>query len=114
VFTIESTIEITAPLARILTAITGRNSLGHKVDHCDTSGIVMTCIAHEHNASWLGTTIALELCETANGTRIHLLQSGYRAMDEVYQRSREAWPYFLHSLASYMMTGTGEPIAKAA
>jgi hypothetical protein len=82
-----------------------------QVDRCDGSGILMTCIAHENNADWLGTTLAMELGETATGTRVHL---GYPAKNEVYERCSEAWPYFLRSLASYIMTGTGEPYPKAA
>jgi uncharacterized protein YndB with AHSA1/START domain len=140
-FTIDSTIDITAPLARVRTAITTEagyrawlaqdadfdgkqatfrfavpshpRSVTFQVDRCDGSGIVMTCIAHENNASWLGTTLAIELGETPTGTRVHLVHSGYRAKNEVYERSSEAWPYFLRSLASYMMTGTGEPYPKA-
>jgi uncharacterized protein YndB with AHSA1/START domain len=140
--TIDSTIDISAPLARIRTAITTEagyrawlaqdtdfdgkqatfrfavpsdpRSVTFQVDRCDGSGIVMTCIAHENNTSWLGTTLAIELGETPTGTRVHLAHSGYRAKDEVYERSIEAWPHFLRSLASYMKTGTGEPYPKAA
>jgi uncharacterized protein YndB with AHSA1/START domain len=141
-FTIDSTIDIAAPLARVRTAITTEagyrawwaqdadfdgkqatfrfsqpsetRSVTFQVDRCDGSGIVMTCTAHENNPSWLGTTLAIELGETPTGTRAHLVHSGYRAKNEVYERSSEAWPYFLRSLASYMMTGTGEPYPKAA
>ncbi len=141
-FTIESTIDIAAPLARVRTAITTeagyrawwakdadfdgkqatfrfavpseKRSVTFQVDRCDGSGIRMTCIAHEKNADWLGTTLAIELGETSNGTRVHLVHSGYPAKNEVYERCSEAWPYFLRSLASYMMTGTGEPYPKAA
>jgi uncharacterized protein YndB with AHSA1/START domain len=141
-FTIDSTIDIAAPLAPVRTAITTEagyrawlaqdadfdgkqatfrfatpsetRSVTFQVDRFDGSGIVMTCIAHENNASWLGTTLAIELGETPTGTRVHLVHSGYRAKDEVYERSIDAWPYFLRSLGSYMMTGTGEPYPKAA
>ena len=141
-FTIDSTIDIAAPLARIRTAVTaeagyrawwaqdadfdgkqatfrfavpsGPRSVTFQVDRCDGSGIVMTCIAHENNADWLGTTLAIELGETPTGTRVHLAHSGYPAKNEVYERCSDAWPYFLRSLASYMITGTGEPYPKAA
>ena len=81
-FTIDSTIDIAAPLAEVRTAITteagyrawfaqdadfdGRQgtfrfaqpnetrSVTFRVDRCDDSGIVMTCIAHENNPDWLG------------------------------------------------------------
>ena len=141
-FTIESTIDITAPLTPILSAISteagfrawlaedadfdGKHAtfrfaqprepraVTFRVDRRDGDGIVMTCIAHENNADWLGTTLAIELGETPTGTRVHLAHAGYHAKNEVYERCSDAWPYFLRSLASYMMTGTGEPYPKAA
>jgi uncharacterized protein YndB with AHSA1/START domain len=141
-FTIDTKIDITAPLARVRTAITTEGgyrawfaqdadfdgklatfrfsqpsetrSVTLQVDGCDANGILMTCIAHENNADWLGTTLAIELVETPTGTQVHLAHSGYPAKNEVYERCSDAWPYFLRSLASYMMTGTGEPYPKAA
>jgi uncharacterized protein YndB with AHSA1/START domain len=141
-FTIDTTIDIAAPLARVRTAITteagfrawfaadadfdGKHatfrfarptesrSVTLEVERCDGTGIVMRCVAHENNPDWVGTTLAIELGETPTGTRVHLVHSGYPAKNEVYERCSEAWQYFLRSLASYMMTGTGEPYAKAA
>ncbi len=141
-FTIDSTIDIATPPARVRTAIATEDgyrawlaqdadfdgkqatfrfpqsselrSVTLRVDRCDASGVAMTCIAHENNADWLGTTLAIDLGETPTGTRVHLVHSGYRAKNEVYERCAGAWPYFLRSLASYMMTGTGEPYPKAA
>jgi uncharacterized protein YndB with AHSA1/START domain len=141
-FTIKNTIDVAAPLASVLTAITTESgyrawcsqdtdfddeqvtfrfavpgtprSVTFRVDRCDGSGIVMTCIAHENNADWLGTTLAIELDQAPTGTRVHLAHSGYRAKNEVYERSIAGWAYFLRSLASYLMTGTGEPYPKAA
>jgi uncharacterized protein YndB with AHSA1/START domain len=141
-YTIDSTIDIAAPLARIRTAIhteagyrawlaqdadfdgkqatfrfsrpSESRSVTFQVDRCAGSGIVMTCIAHENNADWLGTTLAIELGETPTGTRVQLAHSGYPAKNEVYERCSDAWPYFLRSLAGYIMTGTGEPYPKAA
>ena len=96
-FTIDNTLDIAAPLARVRTAITTEGgyrawfaqdadfegkqatfrfsqptetrSVTFQVDRCDGNGIVMTCIAHENNADWLGTTLAIELGETPTGTR---------------------------------------------
>jgi uncharacterized protein YndB with AHSA1/START domain len=141
-FTIDNTIDVTAPLARVRTAITTEagfrawfaqdadfdgkqatfrfsqptevRAVTLRVDRCDGSGIVMTCIAHENNPDWVGTTLAIELGETEAGTRVHLVHSGYPAKNEVYERCCDAWTYFLRSLASYMMTGAGEPYPKAA
>jgi uncharacterized protein YndB with AHSA1/START domain len=141
-FTIDTTIDITAPLARVRTAITteagfrawlaqdadfdGKHatfrfpqptetrSVTLQVDRCDGSGIAMTCVAHQNNPDWVGTTLAIALAETEAGTQLHLVQSGYRTKNEVYERSIQGWQYFLRSLSSYMMTGTGEPYPKAA
>ena len=141
-FTIDSKIDIAAPLASVRTAITTeagyrawwaqdadfdgkqatfrfatpseRRSVTFRVDRCDGGGISMTCIAQENNPDWLGTTLAIELGETTTGTRVHLVHSGYPAKNEVYERCSDAWPYFLRSLASYMMSGAGEPYPKAA
>lgn len=143
-FTIASTIDIAAPLAAVRAAISTEagyrawfaqdadfdgeratfrfaqpnetRSVTFRVDRCHGSGIVMTCIAHENNPDWLGTTLSLELGETPTetGTRVHLAHSGYPARNEVYERCSEAWPYFPRSLASYMTTGAGQPYPKAA
>lgn len=141
-FTIDHLIEITAPLAFLHSAISTEEgyrawfaqdadfdgtratfrfstpnetrSVTLQVQRCDGSGIVMTCVAHENNPDWVGTTLAIELVETPDGTRVHLRHSGYREKNEVYERCDEAWPHFLRSLASYALTGTGKPYPKAA
>ena len=141
-YTIDSTIGIAAPLAKVRTAITTEagyrawfaqdadfdgkvgtfrfaqptetSSVTLRVDRCDERGIVMTCIAHENNPDWRGTTLAIELGETPAGTHVQLAHSGYPELNEVYERCSEAWPIFLRSLASYMMTGIGQPYPKAA
>jgi len=141
-FTIDTIIDITAPLSKIRTAITTQDgfrawfaqdadfdckhatfrfsqptetrSVTFRVDRCYERGVTMTCVAHENNPDWLGTTLAIDLTETSTGARVHLVHSGYPAKNEVYERCSDAWPYFLRSLASYMITGTGEPYPKAA
>jgi uncharacterized protein YndB with AHSA1/START domain len=141
-FTIDSTIDIAAPIAQVRTAISteagyrawwaqdsdydGRQATFRfstpeqtrtvtlRVDRCDGEGIVMTCTGHQNNPDWLGTQLTIRLGETPAGTRVHLVHEGYPAKNEVYERCAEAWPYFLRSLAAYMMTGTGEPYPKAA
>jgi uncharacterized protein YndB with AHSA1/START domain len=91
-----------------------RRSVTFRIDRIDETGIAMTCVAHEHNPDWLGTTLAISLHETPTGTRVELVHAGYAAKNEVFERCNEAWPHFLRSLASFMMTGTGEPFPKAA
>lgn len=141
-FTIENTIEIVAPLSRLHAAITTEagirgwlaqdadlddncltlrfslpdqiRSVTLRIDRRDPAGIAMTCIANENNSDWLGTALSISLRETPAGTQVHLAHSGYPAKNEVYERCTDAWAYFLRSLASYMMTGTGEPYPKAA
>lgn len=141
-FTIETTIEIARPLASVRTAVTTEagyrawwaedtdfdgkratfrfpqrtevRSVTFRVERSDAQGIVMTCVAHENNPDWLGTTLAIELVELPSGTRVRLVHSGYPAKNEVYERCGEAWPYFLSSLRSFMLTGAGEPYPKAA
>jgi uncharacterized protein YndB with AHSA1/START domain len=141
-FTIETTIEIAAPLARVRDAVTteagfrawfaqdadfdGRQgtfrfaqpaetrAVTFRVDRCHQAGIRMTCVQHQNNPDWLGTTLAIELTGAASGTEVRLIHAGYPAKNEVYERCAEAWPYFLRSLAGYLTTGTGEPYPKAA
>ena len=141
-FTIETTIEIACPLARVRTAVTTQagyrawcaedtdfdgsqatfrfpqrtevRSVTFEVERSDANGIVMTCVAHENNPDWLGTTLAIELGETPTGTRVRLVHAGYPAKNEVYERCSEAWLYFLRSLSSFMLTGAGEPYPKGA
>jgi uncharacterized protein YndB with AHSA1/START domain len=141
-YTIDSTIEIAAPLSSVRTAITTEagyrawfaqdadfdgkeatfrfarpdetRSVTLRLDRCDESGVAMTCIANENNPDWMGTKLAIELGETSTGTQVRLIHSGYPANNEVYQRCTVAWQHFLNSLAGYMMTGTGQPYPKAA
>jgi uncharacterized protein YndB with AHSA1/START domain len=140
-FIIDNTIEIAAPLAPVRTAISTEagyrawfaedadfdgkqatfrfpqpsetRSVTLRMDRCDERGIVLACVAHENNPDWVGTTLAIELGETSTGTRVHLVHSGYPAKNEVYERCIVAWDYFMQSLASYIMTGTGQPYRKA-
>jgi len=143
-FTIDETIDIAAPIARVFEAISTEagyrcwfaqdtdfdgvratfrfatpaqtRSVTFRIDRCDQRGILMTCIGHENNPEWLETTLAIELerREELPRTRVRLVHAGYPAKNEVYERCCEAWPYFLRSLASYASSGTGEPYPKAA
>jgi uncharacterized protein YndB with AHSA1/START domain len=121
-FTIDTSIDIAVPLARVRSAVTTEagfrawfaqdadfdgtqatfrfaqpsglsRSVTLRVDRCDASGIVMTCTGHENNPDWVGTTLAIELGETPAGTKVRLVHSGYPAKNEVYERCTEAWSY---------------------
>lgn len=141
-FTIESTIEIPTPVAAARIAITTEagfhawfaqdadcdghratfrfsqpnetRSVTFRIDRSDASGVTMTCVSHQNNPDWLDTVLAIDLSETPSGTRVRLTHAGYPAKNEVYERCHQAWPYFLHSLASYLTTGAGHPYPKAA
>ena len=141
-FTIDSTIDIAASLADIHSAVTTEAGYrawfaedadfdGHKgtfrfaqpnetrsvtleVEGCERAGIRMRCTGHENNPDWLGTTLAIVLDETSPGTRVRLIHRGYPAKNEVFERCQEAWPYFLRSLAAFVLTGAGQPYPKAA
>jgi len=141
-YTIDRTLDIAAPLARVASAITTEAGLRAwfaqdtdlardlvtfrfaqptftravtlRIDRSDAHGIAMTCVGHENNPDWVGTTLSIEVAETRDGTRAHLVHAGYPALNEVYERCSEAWSYFLASLDHYLMSGTGEPYPKAA
>jgi len=143
-FTIDKTIAISAPRSRVLEALSTEagyrswfaqdtdfdgkratfrfsapgqtRSVTLRIDRCDEGGVLMTCITHENNPDWLDTTLSIELArgEALGDTRVRLVHSGYPAKNEVFERCCEAWPHFLRSLASYVMSGTGEPYPKAA
>lgn len=131
--TIETTIEVAAPAAEIIKALTteagfrgwftdaatrdgtraefpfkrpdGTRLVTFRIDHEDARGIAMTCTAERDNPDWLGTKLALS-CE---GNRVRVVHSGYREQNECYEQCVGAWPYFLASLKSYLETGRGTP-----
>jgi len=141
-FTIDSTIDIAATPASVRKAVTTEagyrawfaedadfdghlatfrfaqpnetRSVSFEIQRCDQTGIVMRCTGHENNPDWQGTTLTIALDETSTGTRVRLRHAGYPAKNEVYERCTEAWPYFLRSLAAFVVTGAGQPFPKAA
>lgn len=141
-FTIDHTIEISAPVSLVYSAIsteagyrawfaqdadfdgklatfrfaqpTETRSVTLQIERCDERGVMMTCVAHENNPDWVGTTLTIEVSEAPGGARVRLIHAGYREKNEVYERCNDAWQYFLRSLASFALTGTGEPYPKAA
>ena len=141
-YTIENTIDIAAPLATVLAAVTTKEGfrgwwtkdtecdsakqeatfgfrndgkvVTFKLDHLDDRGIAMTCIRETNNPDWLGTKLAITLAPSALGTRVRLVHDGYAAKNECFERCVKGWAFFLASLAKYATTGTGEPYAAAA
>ncbi|MEO7033151.1 MAG: SRPBCC domain-containing protein [Polyangiaceae bacterium] len=134
-YTIENSIEITAPVATLRTAISTRDgfrawlaadteldtagrftfpfgprAVTLTLDRADDCGIVMTCVQVQDNPEWLGTELAITLTPLAGGkTRLDLAHAGYPSKDECYERSTMGWAHFLLSLAQYVTTGKGNP-----
>ena len=138
-YTIENTIEIAAPPAALIAAMTTRDGLSSwlaedtdvdaagdyvftfaqpdetrvvtfTLDRAGERGVVMTCVREHNNIDWLGTELAITLTPLANGkTRVDLAHRGYRHKNECYTRCIDGWAHFLASLAKYATTGKGEP-----
>jgi len=134
-YTIETSIEIAAPLATLRTAITTRDgfrawlaadtqvdaagrytfafaprAVTFTLDRADDRGIAMTCVGEQNNPEWLGTKLAIALTPIAAGkTRVDLAHAGYPSKNEVYAQCTKGWAHFLSSLAQYATTGKGNP-----
>jgi uncharacterized protein YndB with AHSA1/START domain len=138
--TINNTLEINAPVAKVREAIT--TTAGHKgwwtldaevgakearfafpkggdtmeltfrVDRMDDDGIVWTCIGGKNSPEWLDTKLAIKLAPKAGGTRVELAHSGWRAKTETYEMCTGGWSHFMNSLKAYVETGAGTPFGK--
>lgn len=61
-------------------------------------------------ADWIGTTIRFELIASGPAaTELRFTHEGLRPVLDCFETCEGAWDYFLHSLASYAETGTGQP-----
>jgi uncharacterized protein YndB with AHSA1/START domain len=60
-------------------------------------------------AQWAGTSVTWQLTPVYNGTAVIFTHEGFVKKDEVYERTRGNWNYFLASLKSYLETGKGTP-----
>jgi uncharacterized protein YndB with AHSA1/START domain len=137
--TIENTLRIAATPARVLEALTtkegirgwwttdvdcdsdkreatfrfekqvGVMAVTFRLDAADAKRVAMTCIRETNNTDWLGTQLVFELAADDDGTRLHLVHSGYPAKNEVYEMCTKGWGFFLGSLQSYLETGKGQP-----
>ena len=134
---IETTIEVAAPAASIIAALTTEAGFRgwftdaatcdatyaafpfkrpdemrlvmFRIDHQDARGIAMTCTAEHNNPDWLGTQLAFSF----EGNRVRVVHSGYRERNESYEQYVAGWAYFLGSLKSYLETGRGTPNVNA-
>jgi uncharacterized protein YndB with AHSA1/START domain len=138
-YSIEHTIEVSAPAARILAALTtkdgvkawftqdcdcnadkreatfrfatqvGLKEVSFHLDSADERAVAMTCIAQSNNPEWLGTKLSYELTPAGAGTRVRLVHAGFAAKSEMYDNTVKGWAYFLGSLKQYIETGVGTP-----
>jgi uncharacterized protein YndB with AHSA1/START domain len=135
--TIENTIEVSAPAAKIIAAVTteagfrgwwsdaatydGKTAVfpfkkpgntmiaTFEVDRADDRGVVLTCTAEDNNPDWLGTKLAISV----EGGHVRLVHSGYATKNECYDQCTKGWAYFLASLKSYLETGRGTPFVNS-
>jgi uncharacterized protein YndB with AHSA1/START domain len=68
-----------------------------------------TTLASNAPGGWSGTTITFELRAEGSDTVLLFAQRGYPRADEGYARVTTGWGVYLHSLQSYIETGTGAP-----
>ena len=132
-YTIQTSIEIAAPIATLHPAITtlegfrawlaedtqvhapgrytfsfGPRAVTFAVDRADDRSIVMTCVREQDNPDWLGTELSITLTPIAGGTtRVDLVHAGYASKNECYARSSVISP-----TARYvpMSNATPEPL----
>jgi len=63
-------------------------------------------ISRQGVPQWSGTSVTWQLTPTQNGTQLVFMHDGF---DQIDERTRGAWVYFLASLKSYLETGKGTP-----
>ena len=63
-------------------------------------------ISRQGVPQWSGTSVTWQLTPTQNGTQLVFMQDGF---DQIDERTRGAWVYFLASLKSYLEAGKGTP-----
>jgi uncharacterized protein YndB with AHSA1/START domain len=135
---IDDRIEIAAPRARVLEALTtergnqgwwtkrakvgvgvgapaefrfdgGATAFKFRIDAIDENAVRMTCIGHENSPDWEGTTLKWELKDAGKGTVVELHHDGWRTKSDTYERCIPGWRHFMGSLKSYVETGKGTP-----
>lgn len=84
----------------------GGNILQFEIAELNTNKKVRW-ISRQGPPQWSGTSVAWQLAPIQNGTRLIFTHDGFAQTDEVYERIRENWQYFLDSLKSYLETGKG-------
>ena len=85
-----------------------------KVDHLlRPAEVEWTCVRHSAFPEWRGTRMLFRLTEKSPG-RCELLFSheGLTPQLGCYEEIKNAWGYFLRSLAAYAENGRGQPFRK--
>jgi methyltransferase (TIGR00027 family) len=80
-----------------------------RIDRMDGRGIELTCIRNVNQADWQGTRLSLRAVAEGDGTYVHLLHDGYPSRNAFYERCKDGWAHYLHSLRAYCETGGGMP-----
>lgn len=139
-YTIETQIDIHAPAAKILEALTTKAGVAAWwTDDCDVSpteatyrfakpdsdrestwrvdertdrGVALTCIREVNTPDWLGTKLSLSLAQRGDVTHVSLVHAGYRAKNEMYEQCTAGWAHFMASLKKLLETGTGTPFKR--
>jgi len=63
-------------------------------------------ISRQVPPQWVGTSVTWQLTPVQNGTKLIFTHDGF---DQIDERTRGAWVYFLASLKSYLEMGKGTP-----
>ncbi len=66
----------------------------------------MRWISRQVPPQWVGTSVTWQLTPVQNGTKLIFTHDGF---DQIDERTRGAWVYFLASLKSYLEMGKGTP-----
>lgn len=82
--------------------------LQFEITELDTDKKV-SLISRQGPPQWAGTSVTWQLTPAQNGTRAVLTHDRFAQVDEVYEKTRKNWQYFLDSLKSYLETGQGTP-----
>ena len=86
----------------------GGNVLQFEIAELDVNSKVRW-ISRQGPSHWSGTSVTWQLTPVQNGTRLVFTHDGFAQVDQVYERVRGNWEYYLDSLKSYLETGKGTP-----
>lgn len=73
------------------------------------AGETISWISRSGPPAWSGTSVTWQLIPVQQGTRLVFTHDGFVQVNEIYEKTRKNWDYFLESLKSYLETGKGTP-----